>query len=53
MEVFEDDQDRLLPAFPNEEPLDGVQGAPASLLRVEGQPLRVVGRDVEEGQERR
>ena len=53
VEVLEDDQQRLHLALPQQEPLHGVQGAPAALGRIERRPLRVVGRHVEQRQERR
>ena len=53
VEVLEDDQQRLHLALPQQEPLHRVQGAPATLRRIERLPLRVVGRHVEQGQERR
>ena len=53
VEVLEDDQQRLHLALPQQEPLHGVEGAPAALGRIEGRPLRVIGRHVEQRQERR
>ena len=53
VQVFEDDQQRLHLALPQQEPLHRVQGAPAALGRIERRPLRVIGRHVEQRQERR
>ena len=53
VQVFEDDQQRLHLALPQQEPLHRLQGAPAALRRIEGLPLRVLGRHVEQRQKRR
>ena len=53
VEVFDDDQQRLHLTLPQQEPLHRVQGAPAALGRIERRPLGVVGRHVEQRQERR
>jgi hypothetical protein len=47
VEVFEDDQQRLHLALPQQELLQRVQGPPAALRRVERRPLQVLGRYVE------
>ncbi len=53
VEVFDDDQERLDLALPQEEPLQGVDGALAPLRRGEGLPSAVFHRHVEEREERR
>ena len=52
VEVLDDDQQRLDLAFPEQEPLHRVQRASAALGRIERRPLQVIGRHVEERQQR-
>ena len=53
VQVFEDDQQGLPLALPQQEPLHRVEGALAALQRIERRPLRIVGRHVEQRQQRR
>ena len=53
MEVLKDQQDGLHLALPQEQALEGVQGALAALRRLEGLPGCLLPRHLQEGQEGR
>jgi len=53
VEVLEDQEERLLSRFPQQQPLDGVERLLAALSRVERSPRGVVHGYVEQGQQRR
>jgi hypothetical protein len=53
VEILEDQEEGLLARLPQQESLDGVEGALATLPRVEGLPRGVVHGHVEQGQQRR
>jgi len=42
VQIFEQDQERLHQALPEDQPLDAVQGPLATLGRVEPRPLRIL-----------
>ncbi len=51
MQVLEDHEEGLPLALAQQEALDGVEGSPAALRRIEGLPLGVLDGHVEEGQQ--
>jgi hypothetical protein len=53
MEVFEDDEDRLILGLPQEEPFERVQCALPALGRIEHPPGRVLDRHLQEGEKGR
>ena len=53
VEILEEHEERLDLTFPQEEPLDRVQGPLPALRRVEGTPRDIVDGDIEQRQERR
>ena len=52
VKIVEHEKERLRPALPQQEPLDGVEDEPAALRWIQDPPLRVLAQRVEEGQER-
>jgi len=51
VEVFDDKQQRLHLALPEQKSLDGLEGALAPLGRVEGPPSGILRGDVQEGED--
>jgi hypothetical protein len=51
VQVFEHHEEGLLLALAQEEALDGVEGSPAALRRIEGLPLSVIDGHIEQRQQ--